>query len=676
MLEPDNKTIEDNLTNGERNALASLMNNKDIIIKPADKGSSIVIMNVKYYHDKLVLSDHLHGKEYKRVQEDSDENVVRELSNMIKKHEACLTKKEIEYITKFEWKTSELYVLPKVHKCKSIIETIKSNVNKNVINLLDPPDLKGRPIVAGCTTPTRHISELIEKILKPIVTVQHSYIKDDWDFLKNLPNVINPSYQLFSCDIKSLYTSIPHDLGIKAIQYWLTKRRDLIDTRFTDNFILESILFILKNNNFLFDNVMWNQQVGTAMGHIFAPAYACLTIGYLEEDILFKTELSKVFDEFTVCEIKKNFKRYMDDGSTLLPPSIECETLLASLNNLHPAIEYTLEAAMRVTIDEEKEVQILNFLDITVILDNDGRIETDIYYKPTNSHKYLDYHSFHPTHCKNNIPYALAKRIIVFVTNTTKMEYRLDQLRCWLRKCNYPNNVIEKGIHNARLQGPGFPPKMKNDSIPFVSTLMSNYNADSMVNSIRTQISSVKSDHLREVLQDVKIVAGYKQPKNLKGLLTHAKFSTRTTIPKTIVTPGIFAECTTSRCKLCSSDYMQNCSSFETSNGFIWEIRSHINCNTEILAYYLKCNMCDGKVTYTGITKTKFRTRTNNHITCCRHGTGSNLFDNHVFECGTKNGCLKEPYFKVYAYMKFSTVEKLLTYERYLHRRGFDTINK
>ena len=51
---------------------------------------------------------------------------------------------------------------------------------------------------------------------------------------------------------------------------------------------------------------------------------------------------------------------------------------------------------------------------------------------------------------------------------------------------------------------------MKNDTIPFVSTLMSNYNADSMVNSIRTQISSVKSDHLREVLQDVKIVAGYK----------------------------------------------------------------------------------------------------------------------------------------------------------------------
>ena len=183
--------------------------------------------------------------------------------------------------------------------------------------------------------------------------------------------------------------------------------------------------------HFLFDNVMRNQLVGTAMGHIFAPPYSCLAIGYLEEEILFKSELFQHFDHDLVKKIEEFFKRYMDDGATILPPSIGCEAFLQCLNNLHPNIEYTLEPAMSSVINNET-VMVLNFLDISIILHEDGKIETDIHYKATNSHKYLNYRSFHPTHCKNNIPYALAKRIIVFVTNPEKMELRLNQLQLWL----------------------------------------------------------------------------------------------------------------------------------------------------------------------------------------------------------------------------------------------------
>ena len=193
---------------------------------------------------------------------------------------------------------------------------------------------------------------------------------------------------------------------------------------------------------------------------------------------------------------------------------------------------------------------------------------------------------------------------------------------------------------------------------------MSNLDTKPIMKSINALISNTNSDHLHEVLSDVNVVMGYKQPKNLLKLLTRTKFGIDDSrINNNNCTPGIFANCTDKRCNLCKS-YIKQCSSFETGNGVVWNIKSHINCNSKFVIYYLKCKMCHGKVTYTEITETKLRIRTNNHISSCRHGTGTNMFDLHVFNCDTKNNCLKPSYFEVYAFMKISTAEKLRTYER------------
>ena len=48
---------------------------------------------------------------------------------------------------------------------------------------------KDRPIIAGPNSPTQHLSELLEKILYPLVPYLKSYIKDDWDFRKNYHHI-------------------------------------------------------------------------------------------------------------------------------------------------------------------------------------------------------------------------------------------------------------------------------------------------------------------------------------------------------------------------------------------------------------------------------------------------------------------------------------------------------
>ena len=151
------------------------------------------------------------------------------------------------------------------------------------------------------------------------------------------------------------------------------------------------------------------------MGTKFAPPYACLSVGYLEETILFPRLLPLYFT-LTGCKlIEETFKRFMDDGFALSPKNANIDIFREILNELHLSLKFTVEKGKNSREQNfDTFVQVLNFLDVCIILHQNGRLETDIFYKETNSHDYLNYFSHHPKHTKQNIPYNLAKRIIVF----------------------------------------------------------------------------------------------------------------------------------------------------------------------------------------------------------------------------------------------------------------------
>ena len=78
------------------------------------------------------------------------------------------------------------------------------------------------------------------------------------------------------------------------------------------------------------------------------------------------------------------------------------------------------------------------------------KIETDIYYKPTDSKQYLLFNSCHPKHVAANIPYNLARRICTIVDNTETRNIRLEELKTFLENQNYPKTLIEAGIKKAK----------------------------------------------------------------------------------------------------------------------------------------------------------------------------------------------------------------------------------
>lgn len=669
-LDPLPKQYADNLTKSERKAIDELriLSRSDIVIKKADKGNTLVIIDKSFYRDKLVLQDHLNSITYRPAELNSDTKVMKHLTSLMDKHRSCLSDKEYEYITSYEWKTSNFYILPKIHKCQAIIDKVQT-CDSEYVQMAMPPDLKGRPIVGGPQSPTQHLSEFLETLLSPLVPFQKSYVKDDWDFLRKFPQQLDPSCKLFSCDIVSLYTSISHSLGLTALKYWIHELRHLIPPQITTDFILEASEFVLRNNFFLFDNIMYLQLVGTAMGTIFAPPYACLTIGYLEVTKLYPV-LRERFPLHVAKLIEEQYKRYMDDGISPLPPEVSPDVFLEILNSLDPDISFTLEEAQQDSLIDGTPCKGLSFLDISLKLHKSGFVETDVFYKTTNNHDYLNYNSHHPQHVKDNIPYNLAKRIIVFCSNPLVESMRLKELRDWLIECNYPTALIDRKFHNAQLQGPA-PEQNKKDIISLVTTFTDNYDIQNISSACTSLLRNSRNSRIHEVFESCQVVTAYRQPPNLLRRLTSSRFSS-SPIVDTDNEPGLFT-CTSKKCKLCHDGYIQKCKEFSLSNGKTWTIKTHITCNSHNVIYFLICNFCK-TTSYCGKTN-NLRLRMNGHKSSCVSGKSTDIFDNHVFEC---KGSTKPqgPLFLIYVLMELNDAEKLIAYESLFHSKSIDTMNR
>ena len=115
--------------------------------------------------------------------------------------------------------------------------------------------------------------------------------------------------------------------------------------------------------------------------------------------------------------------------------------------------------------------------------------------------------------------------------------------------------------------------------------------------------------------------------------------------------------------------------SFRTSNGTLWDVKCHATCHSRNVIYFLVVYfqvISAISTSYTGKTD-NFRSRTNDHISKCRTGKSTNIFDLHVHSCS--GGTLIEPFFRANIFMVLSDYNKLLNVERQLHLAGHDTMN-
>ena len=74
-------------------------------------------MDSEFYHSKM---EQISKDEniYKKLEKNIDKEMLNKINDLSVTHKEELTKKEIKYLINFNYKMSQLYGLPKIHKMK------------------------------------------------------------------------------------------------------------------------------------------------------------------------------------------------------------------------------------------------------------------------------------------------------------------------------------------------------------------------------------------------------------------------------------------------------------------------------------------------------------------------------------------------------------------------------
>ena len=216
----------------------------------------------------------------------------------------------------------------------------------------------------------------------------------------------------------------------------------MLPSRFTEEFILDLFKFCQENLYFNFKEVTYRQISGTGMGRKYAPAAADIKVGY--QEIQVDSFISNLDIELAHY-FSSHYFRYLDDVFLIwrisLPRLDDIKHILISTDH---NIIFTSKSSLNSLLAKKA----LPYLDVLLWVAK-GRIITDIYNKPTDTFNYLPFSSSHPRHICRNIPYSLARRIKGIVSDESKIQSRMTEMKNRLIKKSYPAGIINNGINKA-----------------------------------------------------------------------------------------------------------------------------------------------------------------------------------------------------------------------------------
>ena len=422
---------------------------------------------------------------------------------------------------------------------------------------------------------------------------------------------------IVTIDVTGLYTNINADDGIEAVRRTLEANSD---DHPHNCLILELLELLLKNNIFEFDDKLYIQKIGTAMGAKPAPDYANIFMSEIDQKI---AEIAQ--NNFPINPIKF-FKRFLDDIIMVFRGTTkQLHSFIKDINNIHSNIQFTMEHTTpncdKCDECECQDKKTISFLDTQCQI-KQNKIITDLYRKPTDRNQYLLPSSCHPNSITKNIPYSLALRIVRICSETDTRDMRLNELRQMLLDRDYKASIIDAAITRAknvpRSEALKKVFKSKTTTRP-VFVVRHDPRLPSVTKIVHKHYRSMVQDpYLAEVFPDPPLVA-YTRPSNIRDKLIRAKLPSKTRPKRRI--PGM-KRCN-KNCIICP--YVNQCKVVKaTYSDKVVQISREYNCQTANLVYLVHCLKCKNQ--YVGET---------GQTLCRRFGQHLGYVDNKDFKQAT-----------------------------------------
>ena len=283
-----------------------------------------------------------------------------------------------------------------------------------------------RPILSMIGSPQHALAKWLCGLLKPVEKFYtHRCVKDSFAFANLVKAAtLTPGGYMCTFDVVSLFTKVPLGEVIDICADALF-RNDRIETEMItlkEESFRKLMQFATSGVQFSFDNNMYRQTDGVAMGSPLGPALANIFVGFYERQIGRRSWPDM-------------YARFVDDVFSHFPNKSFCDRFYERLNSLHPALRFTRE--------EEQEGS-LPFMDVKVIRTTNG-MATSIYRKPTFTGLYTPWDSYSPTLYKVNLARSLCHRARR-ICSPAYLSAELQALRSILLNNGYPGHVLDKHI--------------------------------------------------------------------------------------------------------------------------------------------------------------------------------------------------------------------------------------
>ncbi len=574
-----------NLTSSERAAIRTLQDNKDIVIKPADKGSAVVILDQhNYLHEgyRQLNNTSYYQRLSTPIYKETGRQINDILSQMVKDH--SIDQQQYDYLCSKETdRQRRFYMLPKIHK----------PIEKWTIPNSLP---ECRPIISNSGSESIRVAQYIDHHLRPISIKNPTYIKDTYDFVNKVRGSHIPANAfLVTADVSSLYTNMNIDRIISTVENALKKHP--VPGR-PDEHLLRLLNITLRRNDFTFNNDCFLQVCGAAMGIPYAPTLANIYLEYFDQQACngFNTHPTLYF-------------RYIDDIFFIWTSTIdELKRFESFLNNIIPGIKIELNYS----------TSAVQFLDTTVYVSEQHNLETKVFFKATDTHQLLHKNSFHPRHTCNGVLKSQFIRFKRICNRKIDYDEASRILIRALRQRNYNPSLMRKIKRDVWADVSLLHPKATNKQQLLPIVVPFNEFGEKLAQSWRNIIKSNPN------FTNHRIITAYTVGPSLRSKLVNSLVLNPDGNPKLQLNPkssttdnrknGSYT-CNGNHCRCCRYVINNNVVTSNT-NGNSFDIRGVITCKSTNIIYIIICRQCNRQ--YVGETSRKLAQRLTDHLSRIR----------------------------------------------------------